>query len=98
MNYAEKWVKVYEQERGHRPSEMVIQIAMHIDKVGDMLRKRGREDAQKGEKEYSTEVFCALVRKAFQMKPDEHLETVQAIADVWQLDYMEGYNAGKAAT
>lgn len=95
MNYAEKWVKVYEQEHGRRPSEMAIQIARHIDKVGDMLRKRGSEDAQEGNKEYPTEVFCALVRKAFQMKPDVDSETVQAIADVWQYDYMEGYNAGK---
>lgn len=97
MSYVEEWVTAYEQEHGRKPCEGSIRMAKHIDKVGDMLKSRGKEDAQKGATEYPTEVFPALVRKAFQMDADKHRECVQAIADVWQLDYMEGYREGGAA-
>lgn len=94
MNYCvEEWVKTYEQERGREPSELVIQVARHIEKVGEMLKKRGSEDAQLGEKAVSLETFRALVRMAFRINPEKEDETVEVIADVWRLYYMDGYEA-----
>lgn len=89
-----EWAADYEQEYGHRPAESVLQIAEHISKVGDMLVNQGRKDAQKGKDPYPAAVFPALVVKAFRLEVDEDYETVQAVADLWQSDYMDGYEKG----
>ena len=85
-------VATYEQEHGCKPADLVLQIAEHIPKVGKMLTELGRKDAQEGKKPYHADVFPALVLKAFRMDADEDHETVQAVADLWQSDYMDGYN------
>lgn len=81
----------YEQEHGQKPIGQALQIAEHILKVGAMLTELGRKNAQQGESAYSADVFSVLVVKAFQLDADEDHETVQAIADLWQFDYMDGY-------
>lgn len=91
----EKWAVVYEQEHGLRPGERVLQIVEHILTVGKMLTKRGEEDAQQGKSTYPSAVFPALVVKAFGMDISKHPDTVQAVAELWQSDYMDGYNEGK---
>lgn len=88
-----EWVTIYEQESGRKPNDLSIQIAQHIEKVGELLCERGREDAQEGKQPYSAESFPALVIKAFRMDVDEDHETVQAVADLWHTDYMDGYNS-----
>lgn len=89
------WAEAYEQKHGHEPAELLIQIAEHIVKVSDMLRERGREDAQKGKKAHWADDFPQLVRKAFRLDLSTDHDMVQAIADLWRDDYMDGYNAVK---
>lgn len=88
-----EWAAAYEQEHGQKPAELVLQIAEHILKVGKMLTELGKKDAQKGKSAYPADVFPALVVKAFRLDDDEGRETVQAVADLWQSDYMDGYDA-----
>lgn len=87
-----EWAEAYEQEHGRKPAELVLQIAEHILNVSMMLTELGRNDAQNGKKAYPSDIFPALVAKAFRMDVDEDHETVQAVADLWQSDYMDGYN------
>lgn len=85
-------VAAYEQEHGHKPADLVLQIAEHILKVGKMLTNLGQKDAQEGKTPYPADAFPTLVIKAFRMDGNENPETVQAVADLWQSDYMDGYN------
>ena len=87
-----EWVAAYEQEHGCKPADLVLQIAERILKVGKMLTNLGQKDAQEGKTPYPADVFLALVIKAFRMDVDEDHDTVQAVADLWQSDYMDGYN------
>ena len=103
--------EAYEQEHGHKPADLVLQIAEHILKVGKMLTELGQKDAQEGKSAYPADVFPALVVKAFRLDDvfpalvvkafrldvDEDHETVQAVADLWQSDYMDGYNTGEGS-
>lgn len=82
--------EAYEQEHGHKPSELGLRIAEHIMKVGKMLTELGREDAQQGKSAYTAEVFPALVCKAFGLQQGEDPEIVQGIANIWLDDYMKG--------
>lgn len=95
MNYVEEWAIDYEQKHGRKPSEVAIEIVNHIVKVGDILMNKGREDGQKGERRYSDEAFPQLVRDVFHMT-DADAETVEAVADLWKNDYMDGYREGCA--
>ena len=88
-----EWAEAYEQEHGHKPADLVLQIAEHILKVGKMFTELGQKDAQQGKSAYPADVFPALVLKAFRLHVDEDHETVQAVADLWQSDYIDGYNA-----
>ena len=90
-----EWAAAYEQECGKKPNEQVLQIAEHISKVGKILRELGKKDAQQEKNARPTNVFPALVEKAFRLDVDEDHETVQAVADLWQSDYMDGYNSAK---
>lgn len=86
-----EWAEAYEQEHGHKPAELVLRIVEHILKVGKMLTELGQKDAQEGKSAYPADVFPALVVKAFRLYVDEDHETVRAVADLWQSDYMDGY-------
>ncbi len=86
-----EWAEAYEQEHGHKPSDLALRVAEHILKVGKMLNAVGRKDAIAGRSPASADVFPALVYKAFSLRRDECPETVQDIADIWQNDYMKGY-------
>lgn len=88
---------IYEQEHGHKPSELAIRVANHIDQVRNRLRKQGQDDARKGMRAYPADFFPALVAKAFRLDVDEDHETVQAVADLWRSNYMDGYNTGKGS-
>lgn len=90
--YVTEWANIYEQQHGHEPEGLLLQIAEHIMKVGQMLTERGREDAQQGKSAYHADVFPSLVLTAFRWDLCEDHETVQAIADLWQSYYMDGYN------
>lgn len=96
MNYIEEWIIDYEQKHGRKPRETAVEIAKHIDRVGDMLKKHGEEDSRKGKRRYVDEAFPQFVREVFGMGPDVDIEVIQAIADVWKGDYMEGYREGSA--
>lgn len=85
----------YEQECGKHSAELVPQIAEQIQNVSKMLMNLGRKTAQQGKRAYSTEVFPALVAEIFRLDLVEDHETVQAVANLWQSDYMNGYNAGE---
>ena len=90
-----EWAAAYEQEHGNKPNDLLVQITEHIIKVCDILRERGKEDAQKGKKALHADYFPELFRKAFGLDPEAHDETVQAVADLWKSAYMNGYNAVK---
>lgn len=85
----------YEQEYGRKPSETVIRMAEHIEKVGKMLWEQGATDAQEGKKPRHREAHETLVRYAFQLGTDQSPDFVEAIAELWQSDCMEGYSTGK---
>ena len=87
-----KLAEAYEQEHGHKPADLVLRIAEHILKVGKMLTELGQKDAQQGKSAYPVDYFPTLVIKAFGMDISKHPDTVQAVADLWQSDYMDGYN------
>lgn len=87
-----EWVAAYEQECGRKPTELAVRMAEHLQKVGKRLTDRGRKDAQEGKTPYPADAFPALAIKAFRLDVDEDHETVQAVADLWQSDYMAGYN------
>ena len=95
MSYTEEWAEAYEQERGRKPTELALQIAEHIEKVCKMLAELGRKDAQEGEKPYPAEVFPLLVRKVFHNIPEG--AAMKEIADLWQSDYMDGFEEGGEA-
>lgn len=86
-----EWVAAYEQEHGHKPEKLVLDIAEHITKVGKMLKDRGQEDAQQCKPPRPAATFPALVEQVFRMGDDE---TAQIVADLWQSDYMDGYQKG----
>ena len=85
-------VAAYEQENGCKPADLVLRIAEHILKVGKMLTELGQKDAQLGKSAHPADFFPTLVIKAFGMDISKHPDTVQAVADLWQFDYMNGYN------
>lgn len=88
------WAEAYEQEHGHKLSDLVLQIAEHIEKGCKMLNELGQKDAQQGKCAHPADFFPALVIKAFGMDISKHPDTVQAVADLWQSDYMDGYQEG----
>lgn len=88
-----EWAEAYEQEDGHKPSDLVLQIAEHIEKVCKMLNELGQKDAQQGECARPTDFFSALVIKAFDTDISKYPDTVQAVAELWQSDYMDGYSS-----
>lgn len=89
-----EYVAIYEQEHGHKPTKLVIQIAEHIAKVGEKLRKSGSADASEGYQARHRDAFKSLVCKAFHLEAGEDPEFVEAIADLWMAYYMEGYKEG----
>ena len=88
------WAAVYEQEYGQKPGAEVLRMAEHILKVGKMLTELGQKDAQEGKSAYSATFFLGLVAKAFQLDAGKAHEMVQTVADLWQSDYMDGYQEG----
>lgn len=87
--------EAYEQEHGQKPSEPVLHIVEHIQQVGRLLKDQGRKDAQQGNNAYSANAFSMLVVKAFHLDAVEDRETVQAIAALWQDDYMSAFASVK---
>lgn len=71
---------------------MVLRIAEHILKVGKMRTELGQKDAREGKRAYPATFFPDLVVKAFRLDVGKTHEMVQAVADLWQSDYMNGYN------
>ena len=57
-----------------------------------MLYEQGQKDAQQGTCARPADFFPALVIKAFGNDISKHPDTVQSVADLWQSDYMDGYN------
>lgn len=92
-----EWVAAYEQEHGRKPTETTVQIAQHIAKVGAALQEQGAKDAREGRKQCRSEEFPALVCRAFHMSESEDHEFVASIAELWESDYLEGYQEGGAA-
>lgn len=90
-----EWAEAYEQKRGHKPNKLLVQVTEHIMKVNDTLTERGKNDAQKGKKALHADYFPELFRKVFGLDPEAHDEAVQAVADLWESAYMNGYNAVK---
>lgn len=94
MSYIEEWAAAYEQERGRKPAEPLMEVIQHIDKVGAMLTERGRKDAREDRGPHLPETFVEFARYAFHNDLDE--ETAQAIGKLWQIEYMDGYQEGGA--
>lgn len=84
-----EWAAAYEQEHGKKPPEPVMEIILHIDNVGAMLRKQGRKDAQSDQEPRHAGTFVELAQYAFHYGLDE--EIAQVIGGLWQDEYMDGY-------
>lgn len=95
MSYIEEWAEAYEQKYGKWPSEPALEVAQHIEKVGTMFREEGRKDAQSAQEPRRIETFARLAQYAFHYDLDE--ETARIIGDLWQAEYMKGYQEGGAA-
>lgn len=87
-----EWVAAYELEHGCKPADLVLQIAEHIEKVCKILYEQGQNDAQQRKCAHPADFFTDLVIKAFGNDISKHPDTVQAVADLWQSDYIDGYN------
>lgn len=87
-----EWVATYEQEHGHKPSDLVLRITEHILNVGKMFTELGQRDAREGKSAYPADYFPVMAAKAFRLDVDEDHEMVQAVAGLWQSDYMDGYS------
>lgn len=92
-----EFVEAYEREYGQRTTELALEAAEHILKVGKLLTELGQKDAQQGKSAYPANVFPALVVKAFRLDGDENHETVQAVADLWKSNYMAGFDSGEGS-
>lgn len=95
MSYIEEWAAAYEQERDHKPTEPLMEVIRHIDKVGKKLTEQGRKDAREDRRPRLAETFVELAQYVFHNDLDE--ETAQAIGGLWQIEYMNGYQEGGAA-
>lgn len=89
-----EYVAIYEQEHGCKPSDLVIQIGEHIEKVAGILATQGAQDAQKGRTARPAGFFRDLFRYAFHCNPAEDDETAEIVAGLWQSFYTEGYEKG----
>ena len=89
-----EWVAAYEQEHGYKPAELVRQMAGHIAKFGRKLRDSGNTDALEGCTARHREAFESMVCEAFHLDFGEDPDFVEAIADLWQAYYMDGYREG----
>ena len=85
----EEWAKVYESERGERPSEKVMRVVRHIDNVACMLREQGRKDSVDGHSPRPVGTFVKLAMDAFNHNIDE--ETARLFGEFWHDGYMDGY-------
>ena len=88
-----EWAAAYAQETGKQPCEKSLQLAERIEKVCKMLNELGQKDAQQSKCAHPADFIPALVIKAFGMDISKHPDTVQAVADLWQSDYMDGYKS-----
>lgn len=99
MSYSQiitDWVTDYEMEHGRKPSEDVLRVAEHIEKMGRKLIELGRKDRIDGKIAFSITFFRELVRHHFTIEDsDREDELVNNIAVIWQADYMDGYNKRK---
>lgn len=92
-----EWVAAYEREHGRMPAEASVNIAEYIEKTGSMLQMWGAEDARNGTEPSRSETFSALVRQIFRLGEGKYPEAVQAVAELWETDYLEGYRKGGKA-
>lgn len=86
-----EWVAAYEQEHGHRPADLVLQIAEHIEKVAGILATQGAQDAEKGRTARPAGFFRELFCEVFRIPHSCDTATADAVAGLWQSFYMEGY-------
>ena len=87
-------VAIYEQEHGCKPSDLVIQIGEHIEKVAGILATQGAQDAQKGRTARPAGFFRELFCKVFRIPHSYDTATEDAMAGLWQSFYTEGYQKG----
>lgn len=77
------------------PTTFAAQVEQHLTKVANLLTEKGRKEAQEGKEARPIDEFMNLAAKAFRLDPVTHIDTVQAVADLWRDYYMDGYNAVK---
>ena len=91
MSYIVEWVEAYEQEAGRKPSEQVIRILEHVDKISTVVEDLGRRHAREGREALPGDYFRDLVHQAFSGDPDS--EFIEEVGSLWQECYMESYQS-----
>lgn len=89
----EEYIKELETEKGNPVSRAVLHFAEQLDLVGHQFENRGREDAANGLPEPTEDMFLNWSKKIFA----DDLQLMEDVADIMQIQYMKGYNAGEAA-
>lgn len=77
------------------PTIFAAQVEQHLTKVANLLTEKGRKEAQEGKEARPIDEFMDLAARGFRLDPVTHIDTVQAVADLWRDYYMDGYNAVK---
>lgn len=83
----------YEAIHGKTPDSAAMKVVEHIAFVAEQLEKLGLLDATRGYGVRSKDVFIELVSKVFDVEASEY-EGVQAIANLWEMYYLDGYEKG----
>jgi len=81
------FVEAYKQANGTRPDENSMRFIEHLDRVGQIFRMRGREDAEQDREPKSEAEFKEASMKLYGKDP----EWAQMVADMAFAYYMEGY-------
>lgn len=87
-----KWVTVYKQNYGHAPNRKAIAAAEHIEQIRNQVKILGQRHAEQGRAAVANDFFCTLFRQIFRLEDSRNHEAVQAVADIWQEDYMDSFN------
>ena len=77
------------------PTIFAAQMEEDLTRVCNLLTERGKKEAQEGKEARPIDDFMELAAKGFRLDPVTHIDTVQAVADLWRDYYMDGYNAVK---
>ena len=82
----------FEVMTGCAAKPVLIRFIDHLDVIGQQLEIKGRENAAQGIPIPTENVFRTLSEKLI---PLDDVELLEAVADLFQLYYLDGYEADR---